>query len=90
MQLKQYKKSISQLNEALQVEQQNKIMSTEQKSYLYYLMSTNYANLKQLDNALKNIETSLQFKQNYKPALDFKDKLIRRKMSRNSERNEAR
>jgi tetratricopeptide (TPR) repeat protein len=85
MQLNQYKESISQLNKALQVDEQYKAMNPEQKSYLYYLMSMNYGNLQQLDQALKNIETSLQFNQNYKPAVDYKNTLLSRKMSRNSE-----
>ena len=90
MQMKQFNKSISQLNEALQVEQQNKKMSTEQKSYLYYLMSMSYSNLKQLDNAITNIDTALKFDPEFEPAKDFKETLIRRKMSRNSERKKAR
>jgi tetratricopeptide (TPR) repeat protein len=85
MKLNQYKESISQLNKALQVDEKHKTMNAEQKSYLYYLMSMNYGNLQQLDQALKNIETSLQFNQNYKPAVDYKNTLLSRKMSRNSE-----
>ena len=85
MQLQQYNQSIAQLNKALQVEEQYKMMKPEQKAYLYYLMSMNYANLKQLDQALKNIEISLQFNPNDKPAIDYKNKLISRKMSGNSE-----
>jgi tetratricopeptide (TPR) repeat protein len=89
MQLKQYKESLSQLNKALQVEEQYKTMNAEQKSYLYYLMSMNYANLQQLDQALKNIETSLQFNQNYKTAVDYKNRLLKRRMSRNAERMQS-
>ena len=85
MQLKQYKESISHLNKALQVDEQYKNMNPEQKSYLYYLMSMNYGSLQQLDQASKNIETSLQFNQQYKPAIDYKKTLLSRKMSRDSE-----
>ena len=85
MQLQQYNKSISHLNKALQVEEQSKMMKPEQKAYLYYLMSMNYANLKQLDQALQHIETSLQFNPKDKPAIDYKDTLLSRKMNRDSE-----
>jgi tetratricopeptide (TPR) repeat protein len=81
MQLQQYNTSIAQLNKALQVEEQYKMMKPEQKAYLFYLMSMNYANLKQLDQALKNIETSLQFNPKDKAAIDYKKTLVSRKMN---------
>ena len=87
MQLGQPEESISQLNKALQVEEQYKVMKAEQKAYLYYLLSMNYANLKQLDQALKHIETSLQFNPGYKPAIDYKRTLLSRKMDTNTESN---
>ena len=87
MQLEQPKESISQLNRALQVEEQYKVMKAEQKSYLYYLLSMNYANLKQLDQALKHIETSLQFNPGYKPAIDYKRTLLSRKRDTTTESN---
>ena len=55
------------------------------KAYLYYLMSMNYANLKQLDQALQHIETSLQFNPKDKPAIDYKNTLLGRKMNKDSE-----
>jgi tetratricopeptide (TPR) repeat protein len=85
MQLEQPKESISQLNRALQVEEQYKAMKAEQKSYLHYLLSMNYANLKNLDQALKHIETSLQFNPGYKPAIDYKRTLLSRTMNTNPE-----
>jgi tetratricopeptide (TPR) repeat protein len=81
MQLGQPKESISQLNRALQVEEQYTVMKAEQKSYLYYLLSMNCANLQKLDLALKHIETSLQFNPGYKPAIDYKRTLISRRMN---------
>ena len=85
MQLQQYNKSIDQLNTALQVEEQYKMMKPEQKAYLFYLMSMNYANLKQLDQAIKYIETSLQFNPKDKAAIDYKNTLLSRKMGLSEE-----